>query len=186
MSQTPVRRRYQETRCPEGEVGVTTRPEARRIGGVTDTWTVNKLVLDSRRAHPHVRPAFHCGSVHRCPAGLTGVAALILATQPTLSAAAVKTRLCEPAVPITLPPGVTIAGPSVVRPGATCLWTATATGTPPFGYTWSPVAGSANQMTYTNGATNFTVSVTVADFYTGQTVTTKSVTVSAGAPVCLF
>ncbi len=134
---------------------------------------------------------------------VAAVVALILSTQPNITATAMRTRLCLAAFPwgasneygcgkldanksVAPAPVVTISGPSSVRPGATCVWVANVTGWGPFSYVWSPGSSSTNELIYQNAGSNFTVAVTVTDAVGGQGSKSKSVTVSAGAPQCQF
>jgi subtilisin family serine protease len=85
--------------------------------------------------------------------------------------------------------GVTISGPSSVRPYDTCTWAASPTGgTAPFTYNWFvnniSVGENSNQLTYTAGSVSFTIAVDVTDA-TGQLVTaSRAVSISTSANIC--
>jgi subtilisin family serine protease len=137
---------------------------------------------------------------------VAAVAALILSVQPNLTVSQIRSRLCATAIPwgpandygcgkvdafraVTPPPTVTIAGPSSVRPNATCVWTANVSGgLPPYSYSWtvnsSAVGGNSPELIYQNGGSSFTINVLVTDAATGTANKSKSVTVSASAPIC--
>lgn len=86
------------------------------------------------------------------------------------------------------PPGVTISGPTSVRPGATCTWFANASGgTPPYvNYAWTPPGNNSSEFTYTNSGQSFNISVWVTDADGALAYDGHSVTVSPSAPVCMF
>jgi hypothetical protein len=85
--------------------------------------------------------------------------------------------------------GVSISGPTSVRPYDTCLWTAAPTGgTAPFTYSWYvnnlDLGVNSNEVTYTAGSVSFTLAVQVADA-TGVTVTSsRTVSISSSANIC--
>lgn len=139
---------------------------------------------------------------------VAAVAALLLSTQPNLTEWQVRHRLCVSAISwgsaneygcgkldasraVAPPPTVTITGASSVRPGATCGWSAAASGgIAPYSYGWWATSGSwtgaDNEFVHTNNGSSFVISVTVGDAVSGTGTASKSVTVSASAPICQF
>ena len=100
-------------------------------------------------------------------------------------------NLAPTTIRFTPPPpltGVTISGPTRVRPGATCTWTATPTGgTSPFSYGWIGVTGSQTSQTTTSSwstSGNKTISVQVDDAAGGSVSALRGVSVSSTAPAC--
>ena len=84
-------------------------------------------------------------------------------------------------------PTVSISGRTTVRPGATCMWSATASGgTPPYHYAWTPPGSDSPDLTYTNSGQNFTVFVQVTDALGASGNASRPVTVSSSAPICPF
>jgi len=149
------------------------------------------------------------GGTSAATAEVAAVAALLLSARPQLYEWQVRNRLCLAAIPwgsaseygcgkldayraVAPSPTVTVSGPSSVRPGWTCLWTASPIGgVAPYTYAWwvnnAPVSESSNQLTFTNAGSNFTVKVQAVDWVGGASnVATKSVTVSPSAPACQF
>lgn len=140
---------------------------------------------------------------------VAGVAALLLAKEPSLSRAAVRQRLTYWAdwwgyptnqfgsgklnayrtlVPPT-PPTVAISGPNKVRSGSTCTWTAVVSGgTPPYSYYWSSGGGyspGSSSFTFTNMGSPFSISLTVWDAVGTSSGASLPVAISATAPLCL-
>lgn len=92
-----------------------------------------------------------------------------------------------PIPPPPPPPVVSISGPSAVRSGATCIWQANVTGTPPFTYYWlknGGYLGSSFEIT-TSFGTSGSLYLQVWDAY-GSASTNKNITVSPSAPICYF
>lgn len=87
-----------------------------------------------------------------------------------------------------------INGPNSVKPSATCLWTASASGgLAPYSYVWMvndvPVDNGSpypEELIYKNSGSGFTVSVNVFDGVGASASRSKSVTVSASAPNCVY
>ena len=89
---------------------------------------------------------------------------------------------------------VSISGPTLIRPGATCLWQASvADGTPPYSYQWTidgadggTGASASGHKDPGNFNSSFTVSVAVTD--AGGLHGTRDITVteSSSAPICPF
>lgn len=96
----------------------------------------------------------------------------------------------EPVNPPAPPLGVSIDGPTEARPHATCSWTANVSGgTGPYSYSWTVdggFGGSSYEATYTNGGWLFYVQVSVTAANGAQGSATKAVSVSSGAPICLY
>lgn len=92
----------------------------------------------------------------------------------------------------TTPPplSISLSGPSSVRSGATCLWTATpTTGVAPYTYSWNlgPNGSSVpGELIYQNSGSAFTVTVTVYDAVGATGNQSKSVSISPSAPVCSY
>lgn len=96
--------------------------------------------------------------------------------------------IAEPGPPPPPGPGVSIVGPSHVRPNATCLWEASVTGTGPFTYYWTQnggFIGSGSEVTTSFGSSG-SLAVQVWDSYSQSASTTKTITVATGAPACFF
>jgi len=95
------------------------------------------------------------------------------------------------AISIVPPLSVTISGPSSVKPNAYCEFTAHVSGgADPLTYSWSQDQGSGGanppEIYYGHSTASYFLAVTVTDA-NGHTVTgSKWVTVSSGAPVCLY
>ena len=142
---------------------------------------------------------------------VAAVAALILAREPSLTESQVRARLCSTAtywgpaneygcgkVDAYKALGgatftVTLAGPSSVRPNQMCYWSAgVGGGVPPYSYVWKVnglQVGSDQGLFYTNSGSAFVVSVTVTDNFqpTPHSLTrTRNVSISAGAPNCVY
>ena len=137
------------------------------------------------------------------------VAALVLAEEPGLSEATVRARLCASADPwgpanqfgcgkvnafralTGWPLSVSISGPSKVRPGVGCRWTASPSGgLGAYSYVWrvdGNVEGTNSPAFYfENYGLSFSLSVTVSDQFNpphSETVA-RSVAVAANAPSC--
>jgi len=87
-------------------------------------------------------------------------------------------------------PIVSISGPSRVRSGATCQYSADVSlGTPPYTYTWfvgAMPAGNSQLMTYHNGSSSFTITLTVRDAASLSGNASRTITISPTAPICAF
>lgn len=92
------------------------------------------------------------------------------------------------APPVPPPTTVKIVGPSSVRANAQCFWQAIASGTPPFTYNWTKDGGSIG--TESEVTTSFAVSGTIAvqvwDAAGGSGNSSKLISVSPSARVCLL
>lgn len=121
------------------------------------------------------------------------------ATEPgTWNLAAIRQRWQTNLYGTTTPPPpppltVTVSGKSSVRPNVSCLWTASNNGTAPFTYSWRINGNIVNnnsptpsELIYQNMGAGFTVSVVVTDAVSATGTGSKSVTISAGAPMCTF
>jgi subtilisin family serine protease len=145
---------------------------------------------------------------------VAAVAALLLTTQPNLTASQARARLTSRADPwgpaqtfgagkvnawralYTPPPlNITLSGPSSVRPLWTCLWKATPTnGVAPYYYSWYvnglPVDNGSpdpSELVYRNSGSAFSVHVTVGDSQGGASGSAQlNVSVSEGAPTCQY
>jgi subtilisin family serine protease len=133
---------------------------------------------------------------------VSAIAGLMISVRPSLTAAQVRTRMCLAAKPwgpansfgcgkvdayraVAPNPTATITGPSSVRPNATCTWFANVSGgISPYSYAWTPGFSTSTEMTYHNGSSNFTVTLSVMDAVGGVSNKSKNVTVSANAPLC--
>jgi hypothetical protein len=93
-------------------------------------------------------------------------------------------------VSVSQPPSlaVSILGPSSVRSGHSCTWSAGVSGgNAPYSYSWSASGGSgyASGSDYTNtSSSSFTLYLTVTDAVGTSQSTSKRVTVSSTAPAC--
>ena len=91
----------------------------------------------------------------------------------------------------TSPPpiNVSITGPSTVRPGSTCLWTASpTTGTGPYTYSWSAnglQVGNASDLMYQNGGSAFVLNVIVTDAFGVSGTKSKSIAINSSTPMCV-
>lgn len=135
---------------------------------------------------------------------VAGVAALILATRPTLQESQVRARLCASADAwgaassfgcgkvnagraLSANPSVSIGGSSSVKPNVTCGWTANVSGgLPPYFFNWSvngtPLAGQHGpSVVYTNSGSSFTLTVSVTDAGSGSASASRNITVSSTA-----
>lgn len=99
----------------------------------------------------------------------------------------------DPTAPPPPPPppplSITLTGPSSVRSGATCLWTATpTTGVAPYTYLWNLPNSSTTpgELIYQNSGSAFTITVTVNDAVGATGNQSKNVSISGSAPVCLY
>lgn len=140
---------------------------------------------------------------------VSAVAALVLSREPNLTESQVRSRLCQTADPwgssveygcgkvnafralTGWPLSVSISGPSKVRPGVGCRWTASPSGgLGAYSYVWrvdGNVEGTNSPAFYfENYGLSFSLSVTVSDQFNpphSETVA-RSVAVAANAPSC--
>jgi subtilisin family serine protease len=93
------------------------------------------------------------------------------------------------------PPTVSISGPTLIQPGATCTWDAIVTnGTPPFSYLWSGQVQpwGTTGPSYTGGkdpaqsSNSFTLRVDVTDSANGTGWASITVTEDPSAPPCIM
>lgn len=170
----------------------------------TDRW--GPTVCNWTAALPNDGYLYLSGTSFSAPQ-VAGVAALLLAAQPNLTAAQVRARFCLAARPwgpanefgcgkldalrtLSPPLSVSIANPIKVKPNVQCLWTATVSGgTQPYSFAWEVggvAVGSTNPLQYTNSGSSFSLRVVVTDAQgIGIGDATKSVQVLASAAVCL-
>lgn len=93
-------------------------------------------------------------------------------------------------LPCVVPPRLltSIVGPTSVRPNAACLWSASVTGgRSPFRYQWTVngvIRGNSSTFLWTSGSSSFTVGLLVTDVDEESASASRSVSVSAGAPIC--
>lgn len=86
------------------------------------------------------------------------------------------------------PPSVSIVGPSSVRANASCIWSASVSGTPPYNYHWikdGGFIGSGPEVT-TSFAASGTLWVQVSDAGGGSATASIEITVKPTAPICSF
>lgn len=92
------------------------------------------------------------------------------------------------AVPVSVTYTASIAGPSPVRNGNGCTWSAIVNGGGgTTTYAWKKngsVVGGNNVDLTTSFSANGTLSITVTDGYGNVATASKTITVSAGAPIC--
>lgn len=160
--------------------------------------------------HGQYRP--ECGT-SMSAAMVSGAAALVWTRNPSWTAQQVRDRLNSTAIsyspathfgsgrvdalnavyvpPAPPPPplNVQIYGPTAVKPGATCEWSATANGVPPLNYAWkvngSSVGFNSPAYTHTAGSSTFDLSVVITDAASGSGSASTRVSVSWEAPDCL-
>jgi len=81
-------------------------------------------------------------------------------------------------------------GPNEVRPQAACAWEGAASGgTPPYTFEWyvsGSYMGSGTYFEYANSGSAFTLQLSVRDAANGYGSTSRTVTVSPSAEVCVF
>ena len=119
------------------------------------------------------------GAISAVAAGTTTISAVIDGVTGTRSVTVVNPT----------PLGVTIGGPTSVKPNKQCYWWAnTSGGTPSYGWSWSGgLSGWSYGYEYfatTPSSGSFTVAVTVTDANGATATATKLVTVSSLAPTC--
>jgi len=142
---------------------------------------------------------------------VSGAIAAIRAKYPTWSASYVRERLKATATKVpgqTLPSdvnygygiinpyailssasplSVTLSGPTTVRPGVQCLWTANPVGGggTPYTYAWLPGGGSTQSITMSFSSSG-TLTVYVGDGSGTQVYAQRAITVSPTAPPCMY
>jgi len=93
------------------------------------------------------------------------------------------------------PPAVSISGPTMVQPGATCTWQAVATGgTPPYSYSWwgqvQPNSGTGEYFTGSKDpaqpGSSFTLSVMVIDGNNQTATANLTIAENGSAPFCIM
>jgi hypothetical protein len=94
-----------------------------------------------------------------------------------------------PPPPAPPPLSVTVAGPTSVRPGATCAWLPSPNGgSAPYSYSWNGLGapGEDPQWLVTAPSSgSFTLTVTVTDAALNVAAGTRTVTVTSQAPICV-
>jgi hypothetical protein len=89
----------------------------------------------------------------------------------------------------TSPPvSVSISGPSLVRPNATCTWNAmVSNGTPPYTYSWSGLgSGTGDAITLAVPSGGGTLTVDVWDAVSAHATSSLTVTTRTSAPICMI
>jgi hypothetical protein len=144
--------------------------------GKTATWT---------SLSPSIATVSSTGALTANATGVSGGLATIRATIDGVNG--------NSTITVLQPIPVNISGPTQIRPGATCTWTAVVSGTPPYTYQWynanMPVGNGSEytgQKDPGNLGNTFTIRVDVRDAAYGAGSKTITVTEDPSAPICRF